>query len=165
MMGDIYKLAQTVLIWLGPEEPGDRIGLYLIEELCGVIPLGHPTDLEPPVDLYLSGEYDIPSHRWKAMLKFLRKPCFWRIWILGTPQSSGSDLPVWQDIDNCWILQRFLIQGFQIRRIERSCATERLCTSTRRTAEIVPALLQSSDVFRCAEIKGGLETPSSPVVE
>ncbi len=80
MMVDIYASAYKVIIWLGPEGHGDRTGLYLMKEICDTLKLG--TLSKPQLSVDLARFYGVPSERWKAMVSFLRKPWFWRAWIL-----------------------------------------------------------------------------------
>ena len=88
MMGNIYEAARIVVIWLGPENPGDRASLFLMKEICDIIKLGSTDDHEWTVDIHAAGLYDIASERWVAMVKFLRKPWFWRLWVIQEYQKS-----------------------------------------------------------------------------
>lgn len=82
MMGDIYKRAEMVLVWLGKEEHNDHHGYSLMVDLCDKIQeplLGYAAHLPNLASLAL---YLIPPEAWHGMINLLRRPWFWRAWVL-----------------------------------------------------------------------------------
>lgn len=105
MMGRIYKSARKVIVWLGDDYDDSKAGIQLARQLLGIAHGGvirlAAGDLEP---------HGLPkqgSRRWKALSQILRRPWFWRTWIvqevvlnptvelvLGSASLSWDDLEV-----------------------------------------------------------------------
>ncbi|KAH8592935.1 heterokaryon incompatibility protein-domain-containing protein [Bisporella sp. PMI_857] len=88
-MGDIYKLADRVVVWLGPEENGSSIAMGLLENLASMIEVDLLTGyMEPSAVAIDEPEWanlrtPLPwtKQEWKAVLNFLFRSWFERIWI------------------------------------------------------------------------------------
>lgn len=82
MMGDIYQGAELVFIWLGPEEKNDRVGLSLVRTIVDMIKAYEHHDGSLTDYMTAKGLDDVPMESWIAMLAFIRKPWFWRVWVI-----------------------------------------------------------------------------------
>jgi hypothetical protein len=147
------------------KEPGDRIGLCLIEELCGVIPLRRTTNPEPPMDLYLSGVYDIPSHRWTAMLKFLKTPWFWRIWILQEYHKAKDRIfQCGKILITAGFFRDFYIKVSKYRELRDLVQLKGLALQPGEQLKLFLPFFEFGSIWMRRNQKT-LEVPSSPVVE
>lgn len=84
IMREIYSLAASVLIWLGPEEPGDSDAFRLIRSVNDT--LGFPKQkFKPRARTEQLSELSLPAfidEAWVPVVNFLKKAWFSRIWTL-----------------------------------------------------------------------------------
>ncbi|KAF2019158.1 HET-domain-containing protein [Aaosphaeria arxii CBS 175.79] len=71
-MGDIYRKARAVIVWLGPQESGDERAIAKMRQLCQVTP---KTSQHPP------SQYVYPD-AWDELYAFMRKTYWSRTWII-----------------------------------------------------------------------------------
>lgn len=81
MMGDIFKSARKVIVWLGEDYDDSRAGMQLARQLLHIAQERQVTDLGPG-DLEPHGLPRQGHKRWKALAAVLRRPWFWRTWII-----------------------------------------------------------------------------------
>ncbi|KAK5108432.1 hypothetical protein LTR62_008319 [Meristemomyces frigidus] len=106
IMGDIFKAAQKVIVWLGGDYDDSRAGMQLADQLRRIV--GHPvhgTGLGPEhIDLY--GLPRRGHKKWKALSAILRRPWFWRSWVVQevvlNPQVElvlGANMLTWDELE------------------------------------------------------------------
>lgn len=79
-MGKIFKGARKVSVWLGGHYDDSKAGMQLAEQLLSIC-RQHPEGL----DVSHLESYGLPKRghrRWKALAAVLRRPWFWRTWIV-----------------------------------------------------------------------------------
>ncbi|RMY81896.1 hypothetical protein D0862_12196 [Hortaea werneckii] len=81
MMGDIFKGARKVIVWLGEDYEDSRAGMQLAGQLCAVAKKTHVYSLDVG-DLETHGLPKRGHRRWKALAAILRRPWFWRTWVV-----------------------------------------------------------------------------------
>ncbi|KXL41896.1 hypothetical protein M433DRAFT_6604 [Acidomyces richmondensis BFW] len=81
MMGDIFKSARKVIVWLGEDYDDSRAGMQLARQLLHIATERQVTNLGPG-DLELHGLPRQGHKRWRALAAVLRRPWFWRTWII-----------------------------------------------------------------------------------
>ncbi|KAK5136795.1 hypothetical protein LTR08_002091 [Meristemomyces frigidus] len=80
-MGDIFRGARKVIVWLGEDYEDSRAGMQLAGQLLHVARHQHVSGLGPG-DLEPHGLPRRGHKRWKALAAVLRRPWFWRTWIV-----------------------------------------------------------------------------------
>lgn len=81
MMGDIFKGARKVVVWLGEDYDDSRAGMQLAKQLLHIAQYQHISGLGP-ADLELHGLPRQGHRRWRALAAVLRRPWFWRTWVV-----------------------------------------------------------------------------------
>lgn len=81
MMGDIFKSARKVIVWLGDDYDDSRAGMQLAKQLLHIA-LYQPVSGLSPADLETHGLPRRGHKRWKALALILRRPWFWRTWVV-----------------------------------------------------------------------------------
>jgi hypothetical protein len=81
MMGEIFKAARKVLVWLGDDYDDSRAGMQLAKQLLHIAIYQPPGGLTP-ANLELHGLPKRGHKRWKALSLILRRPWFWRTWVV-----------------------------------------------------------------------------------
>lgn len=77
MMGDIFKAARKVVVWLGDDHDDSKAGMQLATQLLGITRNQKVADLSP-ADLETHGLPRQGHKKWKALAAILRRPWFWR---------------------------------------------------------------------------------------
>jgi hypothetical protein len=80
-MGDIFAGARKVSVWLGPHAGDSKAGLQLAKQLLSIHRHTSVTRLDP-VQLEAHGLPRRGHRKWKALAAILRRPWFWRTWIV-----------------------------------------------------------------------------------
>ncbi|WPH00749.1 Hypothetical protein R9X50_00357900 [Acrodontium crateriforme] len=106
MMGDIFKGARKVIVWLGDEYDNSRAGMQLAKQLLSVSRYQQVSGLGP-ADLECHGLPRLGHKRWKALAAILRRPWFWRTWIVQevvlNPHVElvlGSSILTWDELES-----------------------------------------------------------------
>ncbi|KAK4540746.1 hypothetical protein LTR36_008961 [Oleoguttula mirabilis] len=81
MMGDIFRGARKVIVWLGEDYDDSRAGMQLAKQLLQIARYQHISGLGP-ADLEPHGLPRRGHKRWKALAAVLRRPWFWRTWVV-----------------------------------------------------------------------------------
>src|SRR6266536_906442 len=86
LMGEIYKRASSVIVWLGESLPETALALGVIEELER-IPFSKHTEMErmsitDDNSYYSLGIRRISDREWRALLGFFRRQWFSRVWVV-----------------------------------------------------------------------------------
>lgn len=81
MMGEIFKSARKVTVWLGDDYDDSRAGMQLAKQLLHIA-LHQPLSGLTPADFETHGLPRRGHRRWKALSAILRRPWFWRTWIV-----------------------------------------------------------------------------------
>jgi hypothetical protein len=81
MMGEIFKAARKVVVWLGDDYDDSRAGMQLAKQLLHIAIYQPPGGLTP-ANLELHGLPKRGHKRWKALSLILRRPWFWRTWVV-----------------------------------------------------------------------------------
>jgi hypothetical protein len=86
MMGDIYKRAEAVFIWLGEGKEDDFLGIFLMALICKVLKEEGPDISKGDVPTIIEpsglGLTQIPQKLWSAMISILQRRWFWRAWVI-----------------------------------------------------------------------------------
>lgn len=81
MMGDIFKSARKVVVWLGDDAQDSRAGMQLAKQLLHIA-IYQPVTALTTADLEIHGLPRRGHKRWKALALILQRPWFWRTWIV-----------------------------------------------------------------------------------
>jgi hypothetical protein len=81
MMGDIFKSARKVIVWLGDDYDDSRAGMQLAKQLLHIAQYQSVGGLSP-ADLETHGLPRRGHKRWRALALILRRPWFWRTWVV-----------------------------------------------------------------------------------
>ncbi|KAM0723418.1 hypothetical protein Q7P37_000404 [Cladosporium fusiforme] len=81
MMGDIFKSARKVVVWLGSDYDDSRAGMMLAKQLLHIA-IHQPVSALTPADLETHGLPKRGHKRWKALALILRRPWFSRTWVV-----------------------------------------------------------------------------------
>ena len=81
MMGEIFKAARKVVVWLGDDYDDSRAGMQLAKQLLHIAIYQPPGGLTS-ANLELHGLPKRGHKRWKALSLILRRPWFWRTWVV-----------------------------------------------------------------------------------
>lgn len=86
MMTRIYREAEKVIVWLGPDDLVTESGIEVMNRLSSVAPEKRDAELHPDLDdqeVYeVLGIPFITSQKWLALATFLLRTWFKRIWVL-----------------------------------------------------------------------------------
>ncbi|KAI9641390.1 hypothetical protein NHQ30_010192 [Ciborinia camelliae] len=111
-MAPLYKVAQRVIVWLGPKSPSSHIAISTLQHLGSQLEVSRsnvrfrsPQAVEPE---WFRAVFPLPydDKTWQAIKEFLYRPWFERLWIWQEIQLSnsramivcGSDQVPWQVI-------------------------------------------------------------------
>lgn len=90
LMGDIYRMAHRVVVWLGPEADDSTYGLAFIEALGGQVEVDWVSETMKPgqgqvqdhwADTALGIPWIMMPRHYKAISELIRRPWFERVWI------------------------------------------------------------------------------------
>lgn len=81
MMGDIFKSARKVWVWLGDDYDDSRAGMQLAKQLLHIA-IHQPVTALTPADLETHGLPKRGHKRWKALALILQRPWFSRTWVV-----------------------------------------------------------------------------------
>lgn len=81
LMGKIFKNARKVIVWLGEDYNESRAGMQLAKQLLSIARY-QPVSGLTPADLETHGLPKQGHRRWVALSAILRRPWFWRTWIV-----------------------------------------------------------------------------------
>ena len=81
LMGQIFKGARKVVVWLGEDYDDSRAGMQLAKQLLGIA-RHQPISGLSPADLEMHGLPRRGHKRWVALSVILRRPWFWRTWVV-----------------------------------------------------------------------------------
>jgi hypothetical protein len=81
LMGDIFAGARKVSVWLGPHSGDSKAGLQLAKQLLSITRYTNVTHLDS-VQLEANGLPRRGHRKWMALAAILRRPWFWRTWIV-----------------------------------------------------------------------------------
>lgn len=81
LMGRIFAGARKVAVWLGPHADDSKAGLQLARQLLGIAKHQNLRYLDP-TRLEAHGLPQRGHRRWRALKAILRRPWFWRTWIV-----------------------------------------------------------------------------------
>jgi hypothetical protein len=105
MMGDIFKSARKVTVWLGDDYDDSRAGMQLAQQLVYIALYQQISGLTP-ADLETHGLPKRGHRRWKALALILRRPWFWRTWIVqevvlnpNVELVLGSNCLTWEELE------------------------------------------------------------------
>lgn len=109
MMERIYRQAQTVVIWLGPNDALTSLGIKVMQRLASVPPENRAVEL--PDDLYDHEVYRrlgisiCTLQDWLALATFLQRTWFSRVWVLQESFAArkimvfcGTHILKWSDV-------------------------------------------------------------------
>ncbi|KAK3382096.1 heterokaryon incompatibility protein-domain-containing protein [Lasiosphaeria ovina] len=91
MMGDVYGRAETVIVWLGPEDASTDDAMRVLNRLSAVpeSALAAARDSSLPLDIRNPGVYSrqlamdpVPMHEWLGWIAFVERNYFRRAWII-----------------------------------------------------------------------------------
>jgi hypothetical protein len=110
MMGDIFRSARKVIVWLGEDYEDSRAGMQLAYQLCHIAQRSGVTTLEP-TDIDSYGLPQRGHRKWKALASILRRPWFWRTWIVqevvlnpNVELVLGGNTLSWDDLEKIVVL-------------------------------------------------------------
>lgn len=81
LMGQIFKGARKVVVWLGEDYNDSRAGMQLAKQLLSIARY-QPISGLSPADLEMHGLPRQGHKRWIALSAILRRPWFWRTWVV-----------------------------------------------------------------------------------
>ncbi|KAL8801197.1 MAG: hypothetical protein Q9182_004646 [Xanthomendoza sp. 2 TL-2023] len=98
-MRDIYAKAQKLYVWLGPESNDGQAGLHILVKICDLSSQGKIDQGGPPLDfdddqLQSLGLPETTSPIWRALLVFLSRPYFTRMWVLQELAVAKKDISI-----------------------------------------------------------------------
>ena len=80
-MGKIFKGARKVIVWLGEDYDDSKAGMQLAKQLLSIARY-QPVSGLSPADLDAHGLPKRGHKRWNALSAILRRPWFWRTWVV-----------------------------------------------------------------------------------
>ncbi|KAK1010737.1 hypothetical protein B0A54_01176 [Friedmanniomyces endolithicus] len=105
MMGEIYRSARKVVVWLGEHYDDSKAGMQLADQLRNILRYRHFDDLRF-CDLDAYGLPGRGHKKWKALAAVLRRPWFWRTWVVQevvlNPNVEivlGANMLTWEDLE------------------------------------------------------------------
>lgn len=81
LMGKIFKGARKVIVWLGEDYDDSKAGMQLLKQLLSISRYKRVKRLTS-ADLEAHGLPSRGSRRWTALSAMLRRPWFWRTWVV-----------------------------------------------------------------------------------
>ncbi|TKA67605.1 hypothetical protein B0A55_09782 [Friedmanniomyces simplex] len=106
MMGDIFRSARKVVVWLGEHYDDSKLGMQLANQLRHIVRHQNVNELQ-------AGELDahgLPGRghkKWKALAAVLRRPWFWRTWVVqevvlnpNVELVLGANMLTWDDLES-----------------------------------------------------------------
>jgi hypothetical protein len=81
LMGQIFKGARKVTVWLGEDYDDSKAGMQLAKQLLSIARY-QPVSGLGSADLETHGLPKQGHRRWTALLQILRRPWFWRTWVV-----------------------------------------------------------------------------------
>ncbi|KAH9828455.1 heterokaryon incompatibility protein 6, OR allele-like [Teratosphaeria destructans] len=81
LMGDIFRAASKVVVWLGNDYDDSAAGMQLAKQLLHIAQSRNVSRLGAD-DLETHGLPKRGHRRWKAFAAILRRPWFWRTWVV-----------------------------------------------------------------------------------
>ena len=81
LMGKIFKGARKVIVWLGEHYDDSKAGMALAKQLLGIARYQPVSGLHP-ADLEVHGLPGRGHRKWAALSTILRRPWFWRTWVV-----------------------------------------------------------------------------------
>lgn len=121
-MGEVFKMAQTVVVWLGREENNSGLALDTLEHLGkqlvythGFVRLRAPEAIEP---LWYRPETELPFSReaWMAITYLLRRQWFNRQWIVQEIQLAENAVLYCGQRSMNWTYFRYALQSLEQRK-------------------------------------------------
>ncbi|KAF2719218.1 HET-domain-containing protein [Polychaeton citri CBS 116435] len=82
MMGEIFRGANKVVVWLGKDYDDSQAGMQLVSQLVKIADQRRNLKRIGNTDLELHGLPSSGHKRWKALSEILKRPWFWRTWIV-----------------------------------------------------------------------------------
>jgi hypothetical protein len=163
-MGDIYRRAERVVVWLGPAKDQSSLALKLLRELSSKIAVNWPsltmeaTSKEPFEQHWASIGIKLPFkiHQWHAIQSLLDRSWFERLWIwqeirLADPKSAivmcGFDVVRWQDFRDAIFCLCY--KPLTSRLFEKARQAWLLCDSTGKLS--IYRLAQRTEDSKCAD--------------
>ncbi|KAK4580061.1 hypothetical protein LTR86_000263 [Recurvomyces mirabilis] len=106
IMGDIFKAARKVIVWLGEDYDDSKAGMQLAGHLRSIGRRSETAGLGPEhIDLY--GLPKRGHKKWKALSAILRRPWFWRSWVVQevvlNPHVElvlGANMLTWDELES-----------------------------------------------------------------
>jgi hypothetical protein len=98
IMGKIFKQANCVLIWLGPDDPASPqapLAMSIIEKIATLPPRGHLQAIWREDELVELGFPYRSSPAWRAFTELVTLPYFNRVWILQEVFLASSTVILW----------------------------------------------------------------------
>ncbi|KAG4436197.1 hypothetical protein IFR05_008325 [Cadophora sp. M221] len=96
-MGDIYRRARQVVIWLGPEADDSQLAMELIKSIGSDLVIENSrfkaVRYRNP-DIQRRWETDAKKRHWNAFLKLLSRPWFTRLWVFQETQLAVGGVVV-----------------------------------------------------------------------
>lgn len=81
-MGKIFKGARKVIVWLGEDYDDSKAGMQLLKQLLSIARRYKRIGRLTSADLESHGLPSRGSRRWTALSAMLRRPWFWRTWVV-----------------------------------------------------------------------------------
>lgn len=132
LMREVYATAKKVIAWLG-ESTSDSVEalnfvIRLKDTLLGLHQAGHPIT---PGNLFQKPLCDYPSFRWKALIHFLQRPWFHRIWIIQEVATAASVQIICGDRETEWGIVAAVVVDLQRNGLGRLLRVARECSPPR----------------------------------
>lgn len=108
IMGHIFKGARKVVVWLGDDYNDSKSGMQLATQLLKIAQ-HQPLSGLSPADLEVHGLPRRGHKRWLALSAVLRRPWFWRTWIVQEVVSQIGGQSVCQKLAAALVDQRYTL--------------------------------------------------------
>ncbi|KAK5166962.1 uncharacterized protein LTR77_007691 [Saxophila tyrrhenica] len=106
LMGQIFKGARKVVVWLGEDYDDSRAGMQLAKQLLSIARY-QPVSGLGTADLETHGLPKQGHRRWTALSLILRRPWFWRTWVVqevvlnpNVELVLGPSMLTWDDLES-----------------------------------------------------------------
>lgn len=106
LMGKIFKGARKVIVWLGEDHDDSKAGLQLAKQLLSIARY-QPVSGLSPADLETHGLPRRGHKRWIALSAILRRPWFWRTWVVqevvlnpSVELVLGASMLTWDELES-----------------------------------------------------------------
>ena len=87
LMGQIFRNARKVIVWLGEDYNDSKAGIQLAKQLLSISRYQRLSGLSP-ADLEAQGLPRRGHRRWIALSAIFRRPWFWRTWVVQEVSSA-----------------------------------------------------------------------------